>query len=130
VLRNDAETSDQFHKHCEAELERNRSMLRKANETIKQFQPQKTITQTSPNTTHGPHPGREDASGSNRIIDNPDSSMSPATYLSPLPTKRKEALDVFPLITVASNDHGAKALFSRDYLTSQIGGGVQSVIAK
>jgi hypothetical protein len=108
-------------------------MLRKANETIKRFQAQKTITQTSPNTTRGPHPGREDAlqaSGSNRIIDNPDSSMSPATYLSPLPEKRKEALDVFPLITVAPNDHGAKALFSRDYLTSQIGGGVQSVIAK
>jgi hypothetical protein len=136
-LRNAAKTSDQSNKDREAELQHNRSMLGKANEMIKRLQDQKNISQTSPNTTHRRLPGRPrtpenpQASGSNRIVENPDtSSVNIAAYLSPLPAERKKALNAFPPITVVPEDQGAKALFSRNYLTSQLGGSVQSVIAK
>jgi len=136
-LRNAAKTSDQFKTDREAELQHNRTVLRKANEMVKQLQDQKSTSQTSPNATHRGLPGRPrtpenlHASGSNCIVENPDSSCTNiAAYLSPLPAERKKALDAFPLITVAPEDQGAKALFSRNYLTSQLGGSVQSVIAK
>jgi hypothetical protein len=136
-LRKAAKTSDQLNKDREAELQRNRSMLRMANETVERLQDQKNISQTSPNITHRCLPGRPrtpenlQASSSNRIVEKPDSSFANiAAYLSPLPAERKKALDVFSPITVALEDQGAKALFSRNYLTSQLGGSVQSVIAK
>ena len=50
--------------------------------------------------------------------------------MSPIPATRKAALDAFPLIVDVLEDRDTKALFSRQFLTSQLGGSVQRVFAK
>lgn len=110
-------------------------MPQQAKETINMLQHSKENLLIAPNPAHRPHIGRidirtpEGSSSSQTIGVLNSSSVDSTINMSSLPPKRKEVVNAFPRICDVA-DHGRKALFSRSFLTSQLGGSVQSVIAR
>lgn len=70
------------------------------------------------------------ASGGNVIIDDTNTYSHVPSYMCPLPDQRKTTLDSYPVINIQPENYAGDALFSRKFLSEQLGGGTQSLIVR